>query len=205
YYLLGYQSTNTNRDGKFRSIKVELTGGRSLEVRARKGYYAPGGDKPRAEIKGLPPEIRSPLDSPFDAAGIPLRLASYVLRPANTGKSTVLLAAEVDADAVALRLNGARFEGTVETTFLVSARDSGETFHQERRLDLSLPPDMKAKLDATGIPVLRDFQLPPGSYQARLLVKDAGSGRIGTVRQQFEVADPNAFHVSTPILTDTLL
>jgi hypothetical protein len=25
------------------------------------------------------------------------------------------------------------------------------------------------------------------------------------VRQQFEVADPNAFHVSTPILTDTLL
>ena len=205
YYLLGYQSTNANRDGKFRGIKVELTGGRGLEVRARKGYYAPGGDKPRSEVKGLPPEIRSPLDSPFDDAGIPLRLASYVLRPATAGKVTVLLAAEVDPSGVALRSKGARFEGALETTFLVSARDSGETFHQERRLDLSLPPDVKARLEGTGIPVLRDFELPPGSYQARLLVKDPGSGRIGTVRQQFEVADPNAFHVSTPILTDTLL
>ncbi len=137
YYLLGYQPSNASRDGKFRRIKVELTGGRDHDLRARKGYYAPGGESPRAEVKGLAPEIRAPLDSPFDDAGIPLRLASYVLRPASAGRSTVLLAAEVDPRALALRSAGARVEGALETTFLVAARDSGETFHQERRVDLS--------------------------------------------------------------------
>jgi hypothetical protein len=70
---------------------------------------------------------------------------------------------------------------------------------------LSLPPEVKSRLDTTGIPLLRDFDLSPGSYQVRLLVRDVGGARIGTVRQQFEVPDPNSFHVSTPILTDTLL
>ena len=41
YYLLGYNSTNTARDGKFRKIEVELKEGKDLKVRARKGYYAP--------------------------------------------------------------------------------------------------------------------------------------------------------------------
>jgi hypothetical protein len=118
-----------------------------VDVRARKGYYAPGADQPKAAAKGLPAEIRSPLDAPLDRQDVPLRMSSYVLGPANAGRTTVLLAAEVDARGLALASKGARSEGALETTFLVSARDSGETFHQERRLDLSLPPDMKARLE----------------------------------------------------------
>ncbi len=39
-YTLGYYPTNTARDGKFRKIKVDMTG-KDLKVLARKGYYAP--------------------------------------------------------------------------------------------------------------------------------------------------------------------
>ena len=46
YYLLGYTPTNTARDGKFRKIQVKLADGRGLQVRARKGYFAPS-DAPR--------------------------------------------------------------------------------------------------------------------------------------------------------------
>ena len=39
-YTLGYYPTNTNRDGRFRKIKIETTR-KDLHVLARKGYYAP--------------------------------------------------------------------------------------------------------------------------------------------------------------------
>jgi len=41
-YSLGYQSTNTERDGKFRRIKIVPRDG-SLRVQARRGYYAARG------------------------------------------------------------------------------------------------------------------------------------------------------------------
>jgi Ca-activated chloride channel family protein len=41
-YTLGYYPTNSERDGKFRKIKVE-TVNHDLKVLARKGYYAPKG------------------------------------------------------------------------------------------------------------------------------------------------------------------
>jgi Ca-activated chloride channel family protein len=41
-YSLAYRSTNGNRDGSFRTIKIDVDR-RDLKVKARKGYYAPRG------------------------------------------------------------------------------------------------------------------------------------------------------------------
>jgi VWFA-related protein len=45
-YSLGYYPTNKTRDGKFRTIRVELrkVSGKN-EVHAREGYYAPKGQE----------------------------------------------------------------------------------------------------------------------------------------------------------------
>jgi Ca-activated chloride channel family protein len=40
-YSLGYYSTNTARDGSFRTIRVQVRGQRDAQVRARDGYQAP--------------------------------------------------------------------------------------------------------------------------------------------------------------------
>ena len=40
YYLVGYVSQNAARDGKFRKISVKVAR-KDVQVRARKGYYAP--------------------------------------------------------------------------------------------------------------------------------------------------------------------
>ncbi|MFN8007192.1 MAG: VWA domain-containing protein [Terriglobia bacterium] len=40
-YVLSYTSTNANKDGSFRSIKISVLNQKGLKVRAKKGYYAP--------------------------------------------------------------------------------------------------------------------------------------------------------------------
>lgn len=44
HYLLGYVSSNTNNDGKYRKVKVDVTqppGNRQVRISWRRGYYAP--------------------------------------------------------------------------------------------------------------------------------------------------------------------
>jgi Ca-activated chloride channel family protein len=42
-YLIGYESTNPTRDGKYRRVRVKVQSGRGekLKVRTRGGYFAP--------------------------------------------------------------------------------------------------------------------------------------------------------------------
>jgi VWFA-related protein len=58
YYLLGYYSTNTTHDGKYRRIEVK-TKPPGLDVRARRGYYAPS-NKPTREVFTPPPAGPAP-------------------------------------------------------------------------------------------------------------------------------------------------
>jgi hypothetical protein len=53
-------------------------------------------------------------------------------------------------------------------------------------------------------PITRDFELAPGGYQAKLVVRDKNSGRIGTLVHEFEVPPLGPFRVSTPVLSDTM-
>jgi hypothetical protein len=69
---------------------------------------------------------------------------------------------------------------------------------------MKLLPTTRQRLGASWFPVVRDFELAPGGYQAKIVVRDKNSGRIGTVVHEFEVPDTAQFRVSTPIISDTL-
>jgi len=203
YYLFGFSIGDVERNGKFRDIEVKVNRP-GAKVVARKGYYAPS-DEPVKPLEedALDPEIRTALDSPFETDSISLRLASYVLGPTEEGV-TVLLVADIDPRGLAFEQKDGRFADVLGTYFLVSSRDTGERFHKERDLELSLPPELRQQIDQTWLPQLRDFSLAPGTYQARLLVRDRQSQRVGTVYHEFEVPGADELRVSTPILTDVV-
>ncbi len=56
----------------------------------------------------------------------------------------------------------------------------------------------------TWLPIVRDFELGPGKYLAKIVVRDKATGRVGTVAHEIEVPDLASFRVSTPILSDHL-
>jgi VWFA-related protein len=204
YYLLGYQPARPVRDGKFHRIQVRVRRP-GLEVRARRGYYAPReGETPRRAADSLDARVSQALDSPSLEQGLPLRMTSLVLGSSWEGKATVVLVAEADPRSFAFEQQGGRFNGVLESYVVVSARGTGENVHREKLIELSLPSDVKQRLERSWLPILREFELIPGVYQARLLLRDRQGGRLGTVRHDFTVPRLDGLRTSTPILTDTL-
>jgi VWFA-related protein len=203
YYLLGYTPTNTKRDGGFRKLSVEVARP-GVEVHARRGYYAPkDGEKRKEDPDRLDPRVRAALDAPVAAGVLPLRLTSYMAGPGAAGKVPVLLLAEADVNPLGLRPVNGQVSAALETYVVVHGRDTGRVERQEKLVELTVPADRFEEVRRGGITLRRDFELLPGVYQARLLVRDRASGRLGTVRHEFEVppAKPG-LRTSTPVLTD---
>ena len=208
YYLLGYIPTNAARDGRFRKIGVQVKR-KGITVRARRGYYAPLDDVKAAENaqkkKGGPdPVLQQALDSPFEQDDIPIRMTAFVEDEALLGKLQALIAADVDVQGFAFNEEDGRFVDTLEFMLVVAHRESGEFYQYNQKVDMRLLPATRERLKAAWYPLLRDFELSPGGYQAKIVVRDKNNGRVGTVIHEFDVPDPAEFRTSTLSLSDTL-
>lgn len=207
YYLIGYNPTNTARDGRFRKIEVKVAG-KDMRVRARKGYYAaldgdPKGGKKVAE-GGPDKQFQEALDSPFEMSEIPIRLTSYVFDETLLGKASAILHADVDLSAFAFNEKDGRFSDTLEFLLVVAHRESGEFNRYDQKIDMNLRPETKAKYSKTWFPIQRDFELLPGAYQAKIVIRDKNASKVGTVIHDFEVPDLASWRISTPVLTDSV-
>ncbi len=209
YYLIGYNPSNTARDGKFRKIQLKLAQGpdkKGLQVRARKGYYAPSEGKTAFTPKpGAPdPAFQAAVDSPFDRDDLPLRMTSYVFDETLLGKSQAVIATDLDVRGLTFDEKDKRFYDTVEFLLVVAHRETGEFFRYDQKVELKLQASTRDKLQKTWFPLIRDFELKPGGYQAKMVVREKSTGRIGTVVHEFEVPDPSTFRISSPLISDTL-
>jgi hypothetical protein len=204
YYLLGYIPTNAARDGKFRKIQVKLASAKGREVRARKGYFAPGDGKTAfAAKKGVDPEVQSALDSPWSIDGIPLRMTHYIGDERSLGKAAVLITAEVDTRSLDFEEQEGRSLADLQFLLVVAHRASGEFFRYDQGISMRLQPATKERLARLWYPITRDFELKSGDYQAKLVVRDTRSRKIGTLIHEFDVPALGSLRASTPVLSDT--
>jgi hypothetical protein len=77
-------------------------------------------------------------------------------------------------------------------------RDSGRVFRKDAAVRFAPLSGERAAWRA----FIREFDLPPGVAQVRLVVRDPSTGAVGSILQRLEVPFPGEFRVSTPILTD---
>jgi VWFA-related protein len=204
YYLLGYTPTNTARDGLYREIEVELRDGKGLKVRARKGYYAPSAEEGSGTEPppGVDPEFQAALDSPWSLDEIPIRMTAYVGAEKMMGKASVVVAAEVDPEALHFEEKEGRYVDAIQFVLVVAHRESGEFSRYDQTIDLDLRPETREQLKWLWFPITRDFALVPGDHQAKIVVREVSTGRLGSVVHDFEVPPLGEFRVSTPILSD---
>ncbi len=205
FYLLGFYPPEGKAPGQWRNLRVEVKRS-GLTVRARRGYTirsemtSAGPAKPgKANRKEpvLDPVVARALDSPHTASGIPLRAIAYVLEPRAKDTVHVLVASELDAGAVG---SGGPATRRLETSAVALLRDTGRGFQHEDTVALTVPKGDEPRWRA----FTREFELPPGVVQVRVVVRDPATGAIGSVVQRIEVPSPGEFRVSTPVLTDRI-
>ena len=164
------------RDGKFRKIQVKVPGGKGLQVRARKGYYAPCDDGKTASppSRAQDPAIQAALDSPVRGGPDPAAHDRTTSASETVlGKATVVIATEVDVRAFAFQEKDGRLLDTVEFLLVAAHRESGEYFRYDQAVEMKLLPATRERSREPGCPSSRDFELKA----RRLPGQDRGAGQ----------------------------
>jgi VWFA-related protein len=175
YYLLGYNSTQSQNDGKFHEIKVRVKRS-GVDVRARKGYWA----LTAADVKRVnnpTPNLAKPVATALATIAPSVQAGKYVqtwigTEKGDNGKTRVTLVWE----PLAAPPGSARREQAGRVGLLASNASGDLVFRGGT-------PDP----DATGgtlppAPHRISFEVPPGKVEMRLTIQEAGSG--GTLDQE---------------------
>ena len=195
YYLIGYETTNGDPDGKFRRIDVDVPG-RDLDVHAKSGRWAPNKDS-AVENTG-PKQIRCLFDcwhqppppSDFQLVGLaptqPLRVraALYpVARAAEGASNAVEIAAVVTVRMPAVIRPAEDILTIVRTFYDASGRASAPV---QSQLTRHLEPELG---DETRYEVYSHFSLPPGRHQVRFNATSRVADDSGSVIVDIDVPD----------------
>jgi len=207
FYMLGFEAPSGKKPGEWRKLRVEVKRA-DLKVRARRGYTVraegvnPARSVPAKEgTRKLPPAVEGALDTAHDLAGIPLRTVAYVLEPRAKDTTHVLVAAEFDASGLSFEGTGKSRAARLEVTAAATLRDTGKTLYSDERVEVRA-----VEGEAPGWrSVAREFDLPPGVAQVRLIVRDPATGAMGAVAQRIEVPRPGTLRVTTPFLSDQVV
>ncbi len=203
YYVLGYFSSNSKEDGKYRKIRVELVKP-GLKIEHRPGYFAAKafGQLTQQE-KDLQMSQAMTVDRPF--VDVPLILEADYFRKDND-TTLVPISIELDGDGLKFEEKGANREGKFE--FVAQATDSKGKISSVARdiVQLKLPAEKYERIKAGGIFYSTGFQLRPGPYTLKFLVRDNVTGKLGSFEQPIEVPkiDLKSFQISSIVLGNQL-
>ncbi len=184
YYVLGYFSSNPKQDGKYRKIRVEVTRP-DVKVEHRPGYFASKsfGQLTQQE-RDLQLQQAMNVDRPF--ADVPVILQTDYFRKDNS-TTLVPISIELDGDGLKFEDKGANKEGKFEFVAQVTDPKGRVTGVARDAVQVRLPADKAEKIKAGGIFYSTGFQLRPGEYKLKFLVRDNGTGKLGGFEEPITV------------------
>jgi hypothetical protein len=185
YYLIGYYSTHTAADGRFRRVRVSLNGGLEADLSYRQGYFA---EKTFAKFTSADKERQLEdalmLENPITDIPIAMEVNYFQL---NRAQYFVPVSVKIPGSELALARRGGAQRTSFDFIGIVKD-DYGYTIQNVRdKLDIRLSDETAAQLVTRPIQYETGFTLLPGKYVIKLLARDAETGRIGTYQAAFTV------------------
>jgi VWFA-related protein len=179
YYLLGYNSTNTAKDGRFRRITVRVKRS-GLRVEHRAGYYADR-DFAHTGRQDRERQLQEQLSAPVSLTDLPVVVSSGWFRMA-ADRYYVPLSVSVSAPA----LRTAPAEETLDVLGVIRDEQGRPVGRMRETLDVARP----AAGAASG-PVLYQsgLTLPPGRFSVKVVVRENVDGTMGSFETGVFVPD----------------
>ena len=197
YYIIGYYSTHTAADGRFRRVRVSLVNGLRADVSYRPGYFA---DKTWAKLSAADRERQLEeallLENPITDITIAMEVNYFQL---NRAEYFVPVGVKIPGSELVLAQRGGAARTVID--FIGEVKDDyGITIQNVRdKLDIRLNADTASQLAKRPIQYETGFTLLPGKYVIKILARDAETGRIGTFQTNFTIPNLNREEKRIPI------
>lgn len=184
YYVLGYKSSNTMRDGKYRHIQVKINrAGMNLEF--RKGYYAPK-DFQHFNAEDKEQQMEDEMASELPNTDVAVYMAASYFRM-DDRRFYVPVALVVPGSQIPFTKGGDKDKASLDVI--------GEVLDELKRPVGSMRETVKLSLDASqevrrkNVQYSTGFVLASGKYHFKFVVRENQSGRLGSFETDFIVPD----------------
>jgi VWFA-related protein len=174
-YVLGFSPQNLKVDGHYHTLKVSLAGKQKFTLQARHGYYAPRTVKDPAEAAKQ--EIQEAIFSQEEIHDVPIDLQTQFFK---TDQTQARLAVLTHVDVKGIHFRKAEGRSRDDLTFATAIFDEngnyvtgGEKIVEMRLLDPTLN-----RLNHSGFTIKSSFDIKPGTYLVRLVVRDAEGSQM---------------------------
>ena len=171
---------NLKLDGSYHNLKVALAPKSGMTLVARRGYYAPKHEADEAEMAHE--EIREALFSRDEMQDIPLGVQTQFFKT-DDGKARLSVVAHVDLKALRFRKAEGRNVDNLTMVAGVFDRNGNLAGVIQKTVEMHLKEETFELHMKTGISAKTSFDVGPGSYVIRVVVRDQ-EGRMMTARNR---------------------
>jgi VWFA-related protein len=168
-YLLGFSPQNLKLNGSFHTLKVALTSKQKFSIQARRGYYAPRTAKDPAQT--AKEEIQEAVFSQEEIRDLPVDLQTQFFRK-DQAQARLSVLAHVDLKSIKFRKFEGRNHDDLTLATVIFDENGNYVTGGEKILEMKLLDSTLDRLDRSGITVKSSFDVKPGSYLVRLVVRD---------------------------------
>ena len=174
-YLLGFSPQNLKLNGAYHTLKVTLASKQKLNVQARHGYYAPRTIKD--PVEAAKEEIQEALFSQDEIHDLPVELQTQFFKK---DQSQARLAVLTHLDVKGIRFRKADGRNRDDLTVATAIFDENGTFVTggEKIVEMKLLDTTFARLSRSGFTLKSSFDVKPGTYLVRMVVRDAEGAQM---------------------------
>lgn len=184
YYAIGFHSANQARDGKYRklSIKINRPG---IKLEYRPGYYAPA-DFKHSGREDRERELDEQLSSDLPATDMAMYLDASYFR-IDESRFYVPVSIIVPGSQIPFVKGGDKDKATLDIVGEVIDEVKRTIGSARQTVKLNLDPSLQAR--QRNIEYTTSFNLPPGKYHLKFVVRENQTGRMGSFEADITLPD----------------
>ncbi len=184
YYILGFHSTNTARDGSYRHLTVKLNRN-DVRLDYRPGYYAPA-DFQHAKTEDRELQLTEQLRSDLPVTDVAVYLQALYFR-LESNRFFVPVSLIVPGSQIPFVQNGDRDKATLDVIGQVKNAENIPVGNVRDTVKLELDPAQQVR--RKNIQYSTGFTLAPGKYHLKFAVRENQTGAMGSFETDLQVPD----------------
>jgi VWFA-related protein len=184
FYVLAFSPQNLKLDGAFHPLQVKLVSRNGFSVQARKGYYAP--KKPNDPAEQAKEELHEAVLSREETHELPVDVhTKFFMKTESDARVSVV----THVDLRPLHLHKETDRSVENLTFVTAMfdQDGHVVSVLEKAVDLHLSDATMERYLQTGITIQTAFDVKPGTYLVRAIVRDSDSAQISSLNRTVQI------------------